>query len=121
MEKTWRYSPRATSSKLTAVTAIVLSPTASSIGQNGGNLTLIAGYSFTPATMGQVGPNLTSYTLTGPSATGGNIQLGNTTINTNTTLNSSNGGNVQAYAYGVAGGNAGTIAIKSIDTSATGA
>ncbi len=75
----------------------------SSIG-DGGALTLIAGYNFTPATLGTVGPSEQEYTIT--AAGSGSINLSHTSINTTGT---SDGGNVFAVATG-------SIALGSITT-----
>ncbi len=61
----------------------------------GGPVTLIAGYNFTPVTVGTVGPSNATYTIT--KAGVGSIMLGDTTILTN---GSSNGGNLVAIATG---------------------
>lgn len=71
---------------------------------DGHTLTLIAGYNFTPATAGTVGPDHVERTITG-SATG-SINLGNTSIFTSGTTG---GGHVLAYSRG-------SITINSIDT-----
>lgn len=64
---------------------------------DGGNLTLIAGYDFTPSVTPQQGPIPGAFTVSGPNLTGGSIGLGNTTI---TTTGSRNGGNVLAIDNG---------------------
>lgn len=73
----------------------------------GGSLLLIAGFGFTPATAGTVyPPDSTVYTITGTNPAGGNIDLGNVTINTTGTTD---GGSVQAYANG-------SVVLSEIDT-----
>lgn len=82
---------------------------------NGGNLTLMAGVTFTPATAGQT-QNSDTYTITGFSTQGGNINL--STVNVLTVGNNGNGGSVTAIAS--AGSvNAGQVNIGDIDTSGT--
>lgn len=84
----------------------------SNAGGDGGSLTLLAGFDFTPATMGQVGPNNVLYTITGTSVTGGSIQLGTTNITTASTGILGDGGNVFAAASG------GSVELNNVDTSA---
>src|SRR5690606_19878521 len=79
---------------LGAVT-IDLSNSSSLVNQgNGGNFVAIAGFDFTPTTPGQIGPVQTGFTIGSPSASGGSILLGSTTINTSTTVAGANGGSV---------------------------
>ena len=97
--------------------------TASSASANGGNLAIIAGYNFAPATSNG-NPTQQTFQLQGPSATGGNVELGHTTIKTGTVNNGNTGGNVTIIASGAAipsaTTNLGTVAIGSIDTTASG-
>jgi hypothetical protein len=86
----------------------------SSATEDGGNLLVVAGFDFLPATGGQVNFVPTLFTVTGTSATGGNIDLTGMTINTSSTF--SNGGNVTLVANG-GGLNDGTITTESINTS----
>ena len=77
-----------------------------------GSLTLLAGFDSTPGTMGQVrlvGPN----TVTGVSATGGNIDLGNVTINL--TSSGANGGSLVAAASAGTASD-GTVNLGSVST-----
>lgn len=76
---------------------------------SGGTLTLIAGYNFTPATAGQVGPNATAYTMTTPGT--GSISLGSVNINTSST--GGIGGSVLAVANGA-------ITLGTVNTSGAG-
>lgn len=85
----------------------------SNAGGDGGSLTLLAGFDFTPATMGQVGPDNVLYTITGTSGTGGSIQLGTTNITTASAgILGDDGGNVFAAASG------GSVELNNVDTSA---
>jgi hypothetical protein len=82
---------------------------------NGGNLTLMAGVTFTPVTPGQT-QNADTYTLTGFSTQGGSINL--STVNILTVGNNGNGGAVTAIASnGLT--NTGSVALGNIDTSGT--
>lgn len=82
---------------------------------NGGNLTLMAGVTFTPTTPGQT-QNADTYTITGFSTQGGNINL--STVNILTVGNNGNGGAVTAIANnGLT--NAGNVSLGNIDTSGT--
>ena len=83
----------------------------SNAGGDGGSLTLLAGFDFTPATMGQVGPNNVLYTITGTSVTGGSIQLGTTNITTASTGILGDGGSVFAAASG------GSVELNNVDAS----
>ncbi len=77
-----------------------------------GSLTLLAGFDSTPGTMGQVrvvGPN----TVTGVSTTGGNIDLGNVTINL--TSSGANGGSLVAAASAGTASD-GTVSLGSVST-----
>lgn len=74
---------------------------------NGGSLTLLAGYDFTPSTVGTVFDRTTTYTQFIPNATGGSI-VGGASIST--TGGTGSGGNVYACA------NKGSITLGSIDT-----
>ena len=79
----------------------------------GGNLTLIAGFDFTPSTGGiTLGPSNSLYSFTSPSSGGGSINLPNVSINTS----GLGGGNVLAVANpGVT--NDGSISLGTIITS----
>lgn len=83
-----------------------------------GSLTVIAGVDFTPATAGQVLDSGTEFLVTGASATGGSINLANTTIDTsNFSFNGTNrGGNVTMLA-GSGSENPGNIVVGGINTS----
>ena len=82
---------------------------------NGGSLTLMAGYNFTPATAGQIqGPGL--YTITGVNADGGSIDLTGVTLNLNGA--SGNGGNFSAVANAGAL-NDGSIVLHTINATGT--
>ncbi len=85
---------------------------------SGGDLLVLAGYDFTPATPGQVGPNGTVYAITGANTTGGNIDLGNTNVTTTGTGAGNFGGNVLLIANG-GSTNFGTIDIGSVDATGT--
>lgn len=76
---------------------------------NGGNLTLIAGFNFTPTVTGTVGPNSTVYELT--NAATGSINLSNVSIKTGGAGSNSRGGSVLAVATGA-------ISLGTIDASA---
>lgn len=82
---------------------------------NGGNLTMMAGVTFTPATPGQT-QNADTYTITGLSTQGGSINLG--TVNILTVGNNGNGGAVTAIANN-GSLNSGSITLGNIDTSGT--
>ncbi len=70
-------------------------------GGNGGNLSVIAGFSFTPGTGGQVGPVSTVYTLDGGySLVGGCVNLSTAIISTGSTISGATGGNVLIAASG---------------------
>ncbi|MBS1998685.1 MAG: hypothetical protein JSS86_20315, partial [Cyanobacteria bacterium SZAS LIN-2] len=89
-------------------------------GGAGGDLTVVAGFDFTPTTGGQVGPVATSFILDGTtSASGGSINFGKTTIITGSAVSGSSGGNVSMYAHAGAS-DTGNISVGSIDTSAAG-
>ncbi len=100
----------------------VLAGTATSISLNNtngdaGDLLVVAGFDFTPATVGQVNfDNGTVFTFGGESVTGGDILLGGLNISTASTLNG-NGGMVTLVANGAAGGADGMIVTGNIDTS----
>ncbi len=79
---------------------------------NGGNLTMIAGYDFTPSTSGTEESNL-AFTLGGHSTNGGSIDMTGVTINLS---GSNNGGSLLAVAQGQAGGNAGTVVLGTVNT-----
>ena len=82
---------------------------------NGGNLTLMAGVTFTPSTPGQT-QNADTYTITGFSTQGGNINL--STVNILTVGNNGNGGAITAVAHG-GNLNSGLVNLGNIDTSGT--
>lgn len=90
---------------------------------SGGSLTLVAGFDFTPATSTGLSPVSSTFTITGPSTTGGSVYLANTNINTSSTLGilmsgvAPHGGNVTVVAS-AGGDSAGTIALGTINTSA---
>lgn len=85
----------------------------SSTAGNAGNLTIIAGFDYNPSSGGQKF-DTQPYTLTGPSAAGGNI-TGTATINTSSTGGTGHGGTLLAVANG---GTmfAGTISLGDIAT-----
>ncbi|MBX9718918.1 MAG: hypothetical protein K2X36_08750, partial [Microbacteriaceae bacterium] len=80
----------------------------------GGNLTMVAGFNFTPSTLGQIGPVMGTYTIGTPS-TGGSINLPAVSINLSGTALPPNtaGGNLIAVAHG------GSITLGSINTSSS--
>lgn len=83
---------------------------------DGGNLTMIAGYNFTPATSGQE-RTVTPYVLDGTySTSGGSIDMTGVAINLS---GSGNGGNLLVVAQGQTGGNAGGVILGTVDTSGT--
>jgi hypothetical protein len=92
----------------TGATSIDLSNT----GGNGANLILVAGFNFSPATGGQVGPNGVVYTI-GSDSSGGSINLGSVNIDTGTSNAGSQGGSVLGVAQN------GSISLGTITTSAT--
>ncbi|MBX9670720.1 MAG: hypothetical protein K2X93_24175 [Candidatus Obscuribacterales bacterium] len=100
----------------------VLAGTTTSINLNNmngdaGDLLVVAGFDFTPPTVGQVNfDNGTVFTFGGESATGGDILFGGLNISTASTLNG-NGGQVTLVANGAAGGADGMIIAGNIDTS----
>src|SRR5262249_32634520 len=99
----------------TGITTINLPGTL--VNKFGGDLTLIAGYNFTPSTGGQIGPppeTNSTYTITSQS-TGGSINLAGVSINLSTTGVDAHGGNLLAVAHN------GSITLGSVTTAATGA
>ena len=88
---------------------------------NGGNLNILAGYDFTPDTGGGQVDNDTSttYTITGPSASGGAVMLSQVNVFTAFTGVSGpgNGGSVTITASD-GNSNMGTVSIKSVNTGA---
>lgn len=80
-----------------AVSQINLSSTTG----DAGDLWVVAGFNFTPATNGQILDSSTTFTLTGPSATGGTIDLGAPIIRTTSTVG--DGGNVNLMSYALGG------------------
>lgn len=86
-------------------------------GASGGALTVLAGFSFTPSTGGQVGPvgnEAVTYSSITPSAIGGNINLSDVTVNTAGGLGA--GGNVTLIASDGTQ-SAGSISVGAIDAS----
>ena len=81
----------------------------------GGNLTILAGVAFTPATVGQV-QSAQPFTITTASSSGGRIDLGSTNIITSSTVG--NGGNVVLAAFAGSDQSLSTISVGNIDTSA---
>ncbi|MBX3154131.1 S-layer family protein [Candidatus Obscuribacterales bacterium] len=79
----------------------------------GGNLTILAGVAFTPATLGQV-QSAQPFTITTASSSGGRIDLGSTDIITSSTLG--NGGNVVLAAFAGSDQSLSTISVGNIDT-----
>ena len=85
---------------------------------DGGNLTIVAGYNFTPATQGTTSTNQ-PFTIGSPSSTGGSVELGLVTIKTGSSVTDGSGGNVVVIAH--TGNNlGGSITLGTIDTSANG-
>lgn len=103
----------------TKVTSINLSNSKGS----GGSLTIVAGFDFTPATTTGLTPVSSTFSITGPSTTGGAVYLANTNINTSSTLGTltsgvaPHGGNVTVVAS-AGSDSAGTIALGTVNTSA---
>ncbi|MDZ4832701.1 MAG: hypothetical protein SGJ27_02755 [Candidatus Melainabacteria bacterium] len=87
---------------------------------DGGTLTVLAGYNSTGTTVGNVITQTANpVTVTGPSATGGNINLAGVTINTSSTAVGGDGGDVLLLAQGGVGGtftSAGTVTVGPINT-----
>lgn len=81
----------------------------------GGNLTILAGVAFTPATIGQI-QSADPFTITTASSSGGRIDLGSTNINTSSTVG--NGGNVVMAAFAGIDPTQSTISVGNIDTEA---
>ena len=87
----------------------------------GGDLNVVAGFNFTPATGGQVGPSGAVYAIANnPSTSGGSIDLSKATILTGTSVDAANSGNVLAAAHGGVL-NTGAIKLGSVNTSNSGA
>jgi hypothetical protein len=87
----------------------------SSVVGPGGSLLILAGYNFTPSLTGQQA-NGTLLTVTGPSTTGGSIDLANVTIDLSST--NGNAGSLTAVASkGTV--NVGSVKLGDIDTTAT--
>ncbi|MDZ4832260.1 MAG: hypothetical protein SGJ27_00520 [Candidatus Melainabacteria bacterium] len=88
----------------------------SSTSVDGGSLLMLAGYNFTPSLAGQQNTGV-ELTVTGPSATGGSIDLTNVSIDLSSTTG--NAGTLTAVA--AAGNvNSGSIKLATIDTTAGG-
>lgn len=87
----------------------------------GGSLTVIAGYDFTPATSGQVLDTSNPYTLQGPSASGGNIDLGQVKINTSSSAPASVPNGAGSILMVASGGTdaAGSIVVGSLTATST--
>ncbi|MBS1993016.1 MAG: hypothetical protein JSS83_21010 [Cyanobacteria bacterium SZAS LIN-3] len=85
----------------------------------GGALTIIAGFNFTPTTAGPTSPNNVVYAVNSGSASGGSIQLANTTINTSSSVDGSSAGGVMLVSHSGTASN-GSIKVGDIDASATG-
>ncbi len=81
----------------------------------GGNLTILAGVAFTPATIGQI-QSADPFTITTASSSGGKIDLGSANIITSSTVG--NGGNVVMAAFAGANASLSTITVGGIDTQA---
>jgi hypothetical protein len=98
------------------VTSQVKSINLSSTSARAGDLTIIAGFEITPATVGQVTDTTNAYTIGAPSANGGNVNLFNVQINTSTSSSGLRGGNVTIVAQNGAGAD-GNIVTGAINTS----
>jgi hypothetical protein len=91
----------------------------SSTTAQGGNLNIVAGFDFLPATVGQVTDTTTTFTLGSASATGGSVFLGGVNIQTNSTSAGFAGGSVTIIAH--AGTESrGEIEVGSVNASAVG-
>jgi hypothetical protein len=95
----------------------------SSTSGDSGNLTIVAGFDFTPTTGTGSGTQVTdpignatptTYTLTGPSGSAGNVLLSNVALITTASTSSFNGGYVSILAHG------GQVFLSSINTSSKG-
>jgi hypothetical protein len=91
---------------------------------NGGSLTIIAGYDFSPSGTPSPSPDTeTTFTIGTPSPNGGNIDLAKVTINTSSTASatSSNGNSAGSVLMLAAGGleNAGNIVVGGITTTSS--
>lgn len=85
----------------------------------GGNLIVLAGMAFNPATAGQVLDTATLFSVTGTSASGGSINLSKSSINTSSTsaLAGSNGGNITLVASPANNASAGVVLTGAVNTS----
>ena len=86
----------------------------------GGSLIALAGFSFTPATIGQITDLNQLFTVSSVSATGGSINLAKTSINTSSTFKSatnSDAGSITLLGNAVAGGNSGVVVTGAINAS----
>ena len=80
----------------------------------GGNLHIFAGVDFEPATLGEVRDTTTLFEVFGPSATGGDVELGSVSINTGTRAAGADAGNVDVVA--LAGGvSTGSVSLGKLD------
>jgi hypothetical protein len=88
---------------------------------SGGDLYIMAGVAFTPATGGQVGPVSGPFTVTGVSSTGGSILMDGVNIDTSSTskVATNNGGNVTLVAMMDDAGT-GHLSVGAIKTTAAG-
>lgn len=88
----------------------------------GGSLIALAGFSFSPATLGQIVDQNQLFTVTGVSPTGGSINLAKTSINTSSSFKSgsnNDAGSITLLANAAAGGNSGVISTGAINSSST--
>ena len=86
----------------------------------GGTLNVLAGFNFSPATGGQVGPNGAVYAIgNNPSTSGGSVDLSNATILTGTSVDAANSGDVQVAAHG-GSLNTGSVWLGTVNTQNTG-
>jgi hypothetical protein len=109
------------SGNINAPAALTLIDLSSGSG-SGGNLTLIAGYNFSPSTSGsqrQEPPNPLTYTLGAPSLNGGNINLPSVAIDTSSSASGGvRGGSINIIAHdGTATTGAGIVSIGAIKAS----
>lgn len=106
------------SGNVSAGTATIIDLTSAT--GDGGDLTVLAGFSNAPPTAGQV-TTQNPVMITGFSATGGNIDLGTVNIDTSSTAAGGNAGSVTLLAAGGTGGSflsAGTVTAGSITATA---
>jgi hypothetical protein len=82
---------------------------------NSGNIWIVAGYDFTPATAGQVTNTTTTYTLDGPSTGGGSVNLPNFSLKTSGAKNDAGDVTVVAHRGDT---NSGLVSVHSVDASA---